>query len=84
VRSGAVLGQLRGAQEAVGVQLALLGDGVVDEAGPARQQVLLHPAQHQERPWADDLDVDVAIVQQVDVALARGAEVVVAEAGDAG
>ncbi len=83
VRRVAVLRQRRRAEEAVGVQPALLGDGVVDELRPGGDQVRLHPAHLQERPRADDLDVDVAIVHEIGVALARGAEGIVVEAGEA-
>ena len=43
----------------------------------------LHPAHLQEGPRTDDLDVDVAIVHEIGVTLARGSEGVVIEAGNA-
>lgn len=67
VRFGRDDRQLRGAEEAVREERDLLGDHVVVVGRPRRREVRFHPAQLQERPQPDHLNVDLALVEIVDV-----------------
>ena len=67
VRSVRVLGQLAGREEAVREEGDLLADGVVGQPGPGLEDVLGHPAHHEEGAGPDDLDVDVALVHVLHV-----------------
>ena len=69
VRRFAELRQLRGADEPLREVLDLRVDAVVDEPRPVGRQVLLHEAHDAEGAGSNDLDVDIASVHVVHVAL---------------